>query len=260
MHRDLRQAIGYSLALTGLHLIGCAFPGSLNWGFHFLGFLPAWHCALYIAAVILTILFVVKGTSDQLIAAIAHRMAQRPLRFFFVIVFLFVTCGVVFRIHIPLLGDGFYLVRNYVEAYRGIAPLYPRDEPLATYYFSAILGATGTSTFQQFLNAFLIGDLLLAIGFLINVFMIVRTLFVSGVARLLAVCFLLSPAYMQLFFGYVETYAVVLFALSFYINISVLYLYDKISFSPVPFSFLLTTLTHYLALLLLPSLLLLTYR
>ncbi|HEV8539193.1 MAG TPA: tetratricopeptide repeat protein, partial [Bacteroidota bacterium] len=251
--------VGYSIAIAGCYLAGYLVPGSLNWGFHFLGFLPTWCCVLYFVCISVAILAGMKGIPPGFIRSAANLLHRRPREFLVVLIMLVISCGIVLRIRIPLLGDGFYLVRNYVEAFRGVAPLYPRDEPLATGYFSLILGTTGMQTFQQFLDAFLVADLLLAAGFVINVFMIVRTIYSESSARFVALLFLLVLPYMQLFFGYVEIYSAVLFAVSLHLNISLLCLHRKISFLFVPISLLVAVLTHYLALLLLPSLLLLTF-
>src|SRR5207237_243522 len=57
---------------------------------------------------------------------------------------------------------------------------------------------------------------------------------------------LIALPYIQFFFGYVELYAVILFLLSAYILVSVLYLRNKIPFYLVPFIFTLLFLSHYL--------------
>jgi hypothetical protein len=248
-----------ALALAGIYSIGYFRPSALNWGFHALGFLPWQFFILYLVVLAAILISITRGNIENIVAALARSMERTPVRFFMISTAIVIAGAILFRIHIPLLGDGFYLVKNYSEAFRGAAPLYPRDEPLATYYFAAVFSALGIPTYEEFLNAFLIADLLLAVGFMINVFIIARTIFTDPYSRLLTFMIVLVLPYMQLFFGYVETYGAVLFALSFWINVSVLYLHKRISFFILPGAFLIMALTHYLTVLTLPSLLLLTF-
>lgn len=255
----LLPVIVLSIVLAALYTVGLVQPSALNWGFNALGFLPRQFFVLYLVALSAVVIYVTKGNIENIVASLARFMDKNPLRFFLISAAVVISAAIVFRVRIPLLGDGFYLVKNYSEAFRGIAPLYPRDEPLATYYFSAVLNVIGIPTYDQFLRAFLIAEIILAVGFMVNLFMIVRTTVADPRSRLFVFMILLVMPYMQLFFGYIEIYAVVLLALSLWVNISVLYLYKKIPFYIIPCTFLLMALTHYLTLLTVPSLLFLTF-
>ena len=259
-HRSLGTGIVFAGCLVGLHLAGSFIPGSLNWGFHFLGFLPGWFTLLYAAAAAASAFYVLKGNVDLHLARASTFLSEKPLQFLGLALAAFVVLAAALRVTVPLLGDSFYLVKNYSESLRGMTPLYPRNEPLSTYYFALLLNARHISTFAQFMTTFFIADMLLGIGFIIISFFIVRNLFPDPGCQLLSFLLILAVPYMQLFLGYVETYSVVLFALSLYVLTAVFYLRGKISFPAVPLSFLLLSLVHYLTLLALPSLLYLAYR
>jgi Flp pilus assembly protein TadD len=257
--RLLRSGILFAACLVGIQLAGSLSPGGLNWGFHFLGFLPGWFTLLYLAAAAASALYVLKGNVESHLARASLFFSEKPSRFLGIVLAVFLLLAAVLRVSVPLLGDSFYLVRNYAESMRGVAPLYPRNEPLATYYFSLLLNARPISTFDQFMTTFFIADVLLGIGFIVNSFFIVRNLFQDPRCQLLSFLLILAVPYMQLFLGYVETYSVVLFALSLYVLTAVLNLREKISFPAVTLAFLLLSLVHYLTLLTLPSLLYLAY-
>ncbi len=245
--------------LGAFQIVGYVFPSNLNWGFNFLGFLPVQYIILYTGCIILILVYAVKGKPDHILQTTVKYFEQRPFMLLLIAIICFIFFAILLRVRIPLLGDGFYLVRNYVEAFRGIAPLYHRDEPLATVYYSIFINALNANTYQKFLDAFLTADILLGVGFIINVFIMTRTLFTDNAIRFLGICLICLSPFIQLFCGYVETYAAVLYAFSLYAVVVVRYLDRKMSFSVIPPLFLIVTLVHYLSLLLLPSLVLLTY-
>lgn len=256
---ELRSPIFFSALVGTLYLLGGLFPGALNWGFHFLGFLPWHHTMLYGATLVWLLYFVLRAHPEELIAPLAKKYQATPWQIFFGTVFIMICSAVLLRVRAPLLGDGFYLIKNYYEAAQGTSPLYPRDEPLATYYYPVFFRLIGLSSFEGFLNSFLVADILLGAGFIFNAFMITKTMFTEDSHRILAFVFLLALPYMELFFGYVETYPVVLFALSLFINTAVSYLHQKTPFWVIPPVFLVMCLTHYLSSLLIFSLLYLAY-
>ena len=255
----LRLTILFSLVLVSLYAAGYFFPSALTWGFHFLGFLPSSVFYLYLIIVLTGLFFIMKKDIDGIVAPVSSFMVRKPTLFLFIVIVVAIGCIYLLRVRVPLLGDSFFLVKNYSEASRGVAPLYPRNEPLSTYYFSFFMNLFGVSSYKQFLNVFLLADILLGIGFIICTFIIVQHLFSEKETRFSSFIYLLTIPTVQLFFGYVETYAVVLLAVSLYTLVAVLYLKQKIPFFPLPIIFLVQTLTHYFTLLLFPSLLYLAY-
>ncbi|HLB00245.1 MAG TPA: hypothetical protein VJO14_02570, partial [Bacteroidota bacterium] len=165
----------------------------------------------------------------------------------------------IFRVRVPLLGDGWFLVRNFAGAIQGTDTLLPRDEPLATYYFSTVIGLFGVKTYPGFLDAFFAGDMILGAGFILIAWATVRVLFTGAVERLVSFAIVCSLPAMNLFFGYVETYSVVLFTLALYAWTGSLFLRRRAPFVLAALAFLLQVLTHYLTILTLPSLLYLGY-
>jgi TolA-binding protein len=109
------------------------------------------------------------------------------------------------------------------------------------------------------MNAFLAGELILGAVFITIVFYTVNNLFDTPEARWWSFLLLLTLPYMQIFFGYVELYAIVICALSFYILLVVVYFKQKIPFYFLPAVYLVLTLVHYLNALLAPSLLYVAY-
>ena len=259
---ELKATLTFCLAVAALYLIGCLFPGPLDWGVHVLGFLP-WYCpATYVVVCVCICIYVQLRRKDreQYLENIARIYDKHPIRFLAGTIVILVSFAYLLRTRAPLLGDSFYLLRNYYESARGISPLYPRDEPIATYYFSFVLRLLNPGTYDEYLHGFLVADLILGIGFAAAAFVITRILWTEPVKGLLGFLFLLSLAYNQLFLGYVETYPVVLFALSLYVCAAILYLHGRITFLIVPSLFLLLSLTHYLSSLLGFSLLYLVVR
>ena len=102
---SLRVPILYTIAIGGIYIAGSFLPGSLNWGFHFLGFLPRWATLLYVLAIALACLYALKGNPDHLLERLGFSIDRHPLRCFFVSTFVFILCAFIFRIHIPILGD-----------------------------------------------------------------------------------------------------------------------------------------------------------
>ena len=161
MKSEVRATLIAAAVVVALYLLGALFPGSLNCGFHFLGFLSWQYSVLYVAVAIWIAVFVVTGSQEELIGRIAGIFTASPLKFLGGTVVTLVAFGILLRVQAPLLGDSFYLLKNYLESSRGTSPLFPRDEPLATYYFSSLLSILGATTFKGYLRAFLAADLLL---------------------------------------------------------------------------------------------------
>jgi hypothetical protein len=199
-----------------------------------------------------------KDISD-FIVKMSEFQASAPYKFLGLTIIIFIIGALLFRIRVPLLGDGFFLVKNIAEALHNTAPLYYRNEPLSTFYFFNMMSAFGVSTFKEFLQTFLIADIILGIGFIITVFFITHNLFADKQDKLLAFIFLLVIPYIQLFFGYVETYAFVLFLAAIYMLTAILCLKKKLPFTYAATAFFAMSLSHYLSLALLPSLLYIAY-
>ncbi|MBI3194637.1 MAG: tetratricopeptide repeat protein [Ignavibacteriae bacterium] len=249
-----KYSIIFGICLIALYCFGYFYPVSLTWGFHFLGLLPNYFFVMYLFGSVLYLLFIFTKTGEHFVVKSARFMERRPWKFLSLVTGVFLVATVLFKVKAPLLGDGFFLVRNFSEAFRGISPLDLRNEPLATYYYYGFTLVFGTSTFEGFLRAFWIAGGVSGIAFLVCSFFIVRNLLVDATTQLITFLFVCTASYMQLFFGYVESYSIVLTVISLYLLCSILYLKQKVQFIWLALCFFLACVLHYLSVLLLPSL------
>jgi len=217
-------AVLVSLILMMIIVLGSFTPNGLAWGFHLLAYLPVPVRIGLILLATAALIFVFAKFSDPRIERISYSLDKKPYHVLVAIIIFFIICAAIFRVHAPLLGDGFYFVKNFSESLREPAKLDFRNEPLSTFYFYSFIKILNVSTYNGFMNAFLFASVLIGIGFIITVFQITQNIFTHPSARFLSFIFLLVIPYIQLFFGYVETYAVVLLAISLYLLFAILYL------------------------------------
>jgi tetratricopeptide (TPR) repeat protein len=258
MKSELRPVISLVSLIVALHLAALFLPPSLTWGFHFLKFLGPMYPVAYVLAAALLAVAALRGRLDPAVDLLAGA-SRRPVTLFAAALAVFAALGFVFRVDVPLLGDSWYLVKNFAGALRGTEEVLPRDEPLATWYLSAVLGLFGVRNYPEFLGAFFAGGMALGAGFLLAAFATTRVLFTDPRHR--AVAFLTVCAFPAavLFFGYVETYAAVLLMISLFVLSGLLYLRGKLGFWVVAVAFLAQALTHYLTIITFPALAYLGY-
>lgn len=259
MKNEYTPAIAVVLAVAALHIAAPFLPASFTWGFHFLRFLAPPAAMAYVLTVALLVVAALRGRFGA-VADWLESASSRPFGFFGVSLALFAAAAFVFRVDVPLLGDSWYLVKNFAGAIRGTEEVLPRDEPLATWYLSTVLGLFDVRTYREFLDAFFAGGMFLGALFLGAAFATVRLLFPSHRER--AVSFVTVCAFpsMVLFFGYVETYAVVLLALSVFLLAGLLHARGRVRFGFAAVAFLAMALTHYLTVVTFPALAWLAYR
>jgi len=121
-NRDVGAASALALLLAGFSIAGCLSPSALTWGFHALGFLPPVWLAGYCAAAALVVVAARKGWLAPLGAILVRFMETTPYQFLVAVIGAGILAAVVFRVQAPLLGDGFFLVRNFADALHGTAP------------------------------------------------------------------------------------------------------------------------------------------
>ncbi|HLF15725.1 MAG TPA: tetratricopeptide repeat protein [Bacteroidota bacterium] len=259
MKTGIISAIAFVSTLAALHIAALFLPPELTWGFHFLEFLGPLYAAVYALLVVVFIVAAAKGRLEPAVDRLAEACHNRGHVFVAGALALFIVAGFIFRVDVPLLGDSWYLVKNFAGAIRGTEELLPRDEPLATHYLSLVLGLFDVKSYREFLDAIFAGGMLLGAGFLAAAFVTTGFLFPDRRARVVSFLLLCSLPCMVLFYGYVETYAVVLFVVSLYTLAGVLYLGGRVPFAVVTVAFLVQALTHYLTALTLPSLVYLGY-
>lgn len=249
-----------TLVIFILYGIGFVSPTIFTWGFDFYGVLPRYCYPATIILIAITGLVLLRKQKTSPAGSI-KLFTRYPARSFILLSLIFIGVSYLLRVRAPLLGDGFFLVKNFSDAFHGTAPIYFRDEPIATGYFWLVFNIFGfPSTYQGFLEGYSIAEVFLEAGFLVLVYSTLRFMTDDPTARQLGFLSVLAMPTMQLFFGYIETYSVTLFVLSLYIFLAVLTLRGKIPFWVLPPCFLFLFLTHYLNSLLLPSLLYVAYR
>ncbi len=248
------------LLIIGLFIAGYFSPTSLNWGFHFLGLLPSTYFLVYLILSGLIIAYIFLGDIENNMTEIATKLFHRPTVSVVIALAFFALLAVCLRQKTPLLGDSFVLMNNYQNTFEGLHGLIIYREPLSVYFFYIVASLLGTHAYPPIMNAFLLGEVLLGIGFILNVIFIVKLIIQGSEKRILAVLFLCVGSYMQLFFGYGEIYSVVLFFISSYVLIVVLWMKGKASFYYIPIVFVLMVFAHYLTVLLAPSFLFIVYN
>ncbi len=249
-----KTAVFFVSLLAALHIAALFLPAELTWGFHFLRFLGPLHAASYALLVGVLIFASVTGRLGPAVERLAAPPGVRIPLLLPAGLALFVAAGFVFRVDVPLLGDSWYLVSNFASAIRGTNEVLPRNEPLATWYLTMVLALFKVKSYPAFLDAFFAGGLFLGAGFVVVLHALTGVIFPERRPRLVAFVLICSLPCMVLFFGYVETYAAVLFALSLFTLASALYVAGRVPFTVVAMAFLLQVLTHYLTALTLPSL------
>ena len=248
--RYLYITLLFSICLTGLHIVGYFFPTALTWGFHFLGFLSPLYFILFLSLAFILILYSLTGKFDHLLQWSSTIFSEKPAAFFSIVVIFFIIATFVFQVKVPLLGDGFVIINNLDNTLRGVhllGGLY--HEPLSMSYLYLFVQLLGVAKFPAVLDAFLLGEIFLGIGFIIITYFIVRNLFDEPRIQMLSFTFLIGTPYMQLFFGYVEIYPVVLFFVALFVLVLVLASKEKIPFYLVLPVFSVLVYAHYLSLM-----------
>lgn len=253
-------AVTFTVLLVSLHIAGAFFPGSLNWGYHLLGFFPRAWIPVYAAAAIALIVFMLRPAADTLILRVARVMDLHPARFLSFVLATFAVTSFAMAVSSPLLGDGMYIVKQFSGAVTHEQALDLRREPFATHFFFALVTLMGSPSYRHLVEAFQAGGLILGAGFIVNTFCIARYAFTDIRTRLLAFAAMLVPPYVIMFFGYVEMYSLVLFALSAYVLSAIAHLKHRLPLVVVSVMFVLLSFTHIIGVLLFPSLAYVVYR
>ena len=249
-----RYTIIFSTAIFTLFLIGSFFPGPLTWGFHFLAYLPLPYNIAYAIVGIAGISLLLRKSSDRVIENLLRKASARPYVTLGITILFFIVTAIVLRIQVPLLGDSFIAIKLFQNRAGGQPFLANSHYPLSFFYFFSFMKFLGAFSFPRVMDAFLLGEIILCAGFIVVVWYVTRMLFENIGMQVLSFFLLLALHSMQLFFGYVEIYALPFFFLSAYTLAAILYLRGAISFAIVSGIFSLLVLSHYLNMMILPSL------
>jgi tetratricopeptide (TPR) repeat protein len=248
--RFLAATILFSVFIPVLQIIGYVSPNVFSWGFHSFGFLSPIFIIIYLCITGIVIYLVYRGQLEKLLVWLTKDFVQMPVLFLTVVVCIFICAAWMFRVQVPLLGDGFVIINIFDNTFRGIHSLTGLSpEPLSILFFYGCVKILGTTIFPNILNAFLLGEMVLGTGFIITTFFISRNITDNPQIQFLSFVYMSTAPYMQLFFGYVETYAVVLCFVSFFIFISELVLREKFPFYLIIPVFTILVYVHFLSLI-----------
>jgi hypothetical protein len=120
------------IALCCLHGVGTLFPENFTWGYHGYGFLPFPAALLALALTAMCLVWPRTDSAGHFLDRFAGFMTTDPRRFLAVAAAILAIVAWFARVRVPLLGDGFFIVKNFSDALRGTNPLLYRNEPLAT--------------------------------------------------------------------------------------------------------------------------------
>jgi tetratricopeptide (TPR) repeat protein len=244
------------VGLVWLILHGMAGLGWLNgmWGIHYLHFYPGWAQGLFLGLGGLILLPVVQ---DRLLAFVNWGLDQtakiRHLRPIF-LVLIFLVFFVYFRSVVFLLGDGaLYLCELDATDLNGFDRV---DRSPLVFWLTVHIEGLGLGPVQTYqLYSWVSGGLYIGVAFYAA-----RIIGTCRVSRVVILGLLLTTGYMQLFFGYVETYALVMPVGLVYLLLGLAYAQDRLGWWwPASFLGLLIPL-HLVHVFWVPSLIVLIWR
>jgi len=257
-----------SLTITAiLFIAGYAystlFPSAFNWGLHPLAFMPdAVKIIVLISMVALLFPKVqswVLSITESIVSSIPKLSRTQNIFLGLVgatIAGLFFWFG---REQYYFLGDGYLLTRKIqlMKGLENIPEFYP-NEPLAGlifYYVRQFLVSFGYAEHGEY--PFQVVSVISGIGFIICTGLLANALGKTRIQKTLIFLFMFASGVSQLFFGYVEMYALSAFLLSLFLLLSVQFLKEKISIVFPAFVFALLIVAHLAMISLLPAVMLL---
>ncbi len=255
-------SVVFSLALAALHVTGSLYPAGLLWGIHFFAFLPTPFLIVYIVLLLASVLYAARGNVEKRLNRIVRFLEEKTGYFLSLSCLVFAAVAVVFRIQVPLLGDAYTLTNNIENTINGEHPLSLGNEPLSIFFLYGVAKVLVARSFPEIMNAIFVAEILLLCGFVVVVFYSVKLLFPErgDIRTILAMLFLLALPYMQLFWGYAESYTVVLFMVSVTILVALLHQRGKLPFWIALPVFIVQFCVHYLGAILIPLLGYLAYH
>jgi hypothetical protein len=231
--------------IVGLTLLGYFLPGSLNWGFHFLGFLPMPFLLLYLCAAAGIYLLVQSGKMEQYVYRWALTAGNGSRRFLALSGIVFIILAFVFRVGAPMVTDVNAVISNLRSYADGTAPFAPGQSPLLMRFYFLALTITGTLQSPSASTLFFIIGVLSGLGTLLVSFLISRELFESPVARLLLFLLLMVLPCTEAYFGIIGVNAIQQFLLALFVLVSLRFLNGKLSFVVLPLLFVVLLFAQY---------------
>ncbi len=226
----IRIVLTGAVIITLAHLYGALYPSGANWGYHHLAFYPTAVMAAVILLMILSLFPWSRRTGLGVAQAVAPRLLRRKsIVTWGVLLLLFTLLFWAARETVYFLGDG-SLIAGRVPRIRSaneIARLFT-NEPLAGYLNWSMFQLTKTwSTEESNVIAVRLISILSGLGSLAATVRLATILFKDSVDTLLFAGFIIVSGGSQLFFGYVEDYTPLYFAVLLFVAASVAYLRGK---------------------------------
>jgi tetratricopeptide (TPR) repeat protein len=253
--------------VVGLHLLGAGPLTDSAWGVHMYAFLPAWQLVLALLALVgVTLAAPALSRRLQLVGGMETWLSPRRRILRGVWLVLAALVFWIFRARHTLLGDGNVITAG-LEDHVAFNPRQPLTAFLGQHLFRLLERTLdpGTPKHQVAQLAISMWSALAGVLFVLAVGALAREL-VRGhrdssqqapesATTGLVCALLLTQGYMQLFFGYVEYYALYLAGVALYLWLAMRFLAGRTSFFWVGASLFLCIALHLSGGLLLPSLL-----
>jgi len=200
------------VVFLALHVVPVLAPGLDLWGVDFLAYLPAAATALFIAGGLFALLMVLHAPTSRALRNLALRIdpwspGRTALAWRLGILAAFITVLVVLRSRVHFLGDGYLYLQNLSRSGPG-SPQHFGHEPLVLWLMNQVyalvkgFGLTPELLYRVF-------SILSGLLYAVISLRLARDLGRDLRERILVLTLLLTPGYLQLFAGYVESYAMI---------------------------------------------------
>jgi tetratricopeptide (TPR) repeat protein len=242
-------------------------PTALDWGVHQFAFLPA---ALSVAFFISMVIVLGSKMQTRLLSLMGKIIAYIERRSTITVrviagFFLTALAGMFWfgRQNIPFLGDGFLVFKalGMLPNPSYIAQSNFQNEPLSALMFYSVhtfLPKLGIAI--EGLQTYHVVSIVFGLATVMLFWFLAKVCGRNAMERILSFCFFMAMGGSQLFFGYVEDYAPLYWAMTLFILFAVLYLKEKISLVFVGIAYAILFLLHLGTLIIFPALLYLFYE
>ncbi|MFI5253703.1 MAG: tetratricopeptide repeat protein [Bacteroidota bacterium] len=250
-----------------LHIYSTYYPSGLNWGIHEMAFLPSMVSVMFLCFILIIlnphIQIALLSGLDRLIGFIRRQNSLLKSIAAIFALSIFIVIFWIGRENTPFLGDGFLVARSLPHLAHPslIVESNYNNEPfsaLAMYGIYHSLHGMGIHADGE--DAYHVGSIIFGVMTLVTFWYLARSIVRNTSESILAYIFLLAGGGTQLFFGYVEDYAPLYWALSLFTVLGIAYLQEKISLVFVGISYAFLFLFHFGALIFFPLFLLSFYE
>lgn len=248
-----------------LHLVGAVAPSSLNWGFHYFGFL---NIVFVIVGLLLMTISLIPSIQQNLIYRLEKairkfsELTKYQRKFILIILsLLFASVCWIAREKIYLLGDGYLMLRILPTLQSASDQYFAYNEPLPLFLIWKLwklLHAINVSIVPEI--PYIIISIISGFISLLIIWSISKTIASDIIDRILLFLFFIGSGGLQLFFGYVENYSFVYLFMLLFLWSSILYTQNKIDLIVPSIIYGFLFVSHFGMLIVAPSLIILYYH